>query len=1105
MEEAEENGLSAQTESSEKPRRYSEIFRGLDELELSFGNSTVDTFMTEAENSFTSPDPSPEEEILVNESFYSECHLMEERDAFQYSEDDADKMLAKCESGVESALLYAKLWAKYTKDLLSWMERRISAEIEFSKNMVRMAEATKSSISQEKFMPFQYVYTMALQHDIQHGQRTIDTRTSLQHNKYIQPLMLRKNELEKQRRDFKEQWQRELRKMNEALTALRKSKHMYHQRCEDLEKAKLQSAKAVEEQQSLSVSGANPGSASKQLEKRRRSKDEAQSKAQDAEIYYRNCVKEANVRREELEAVKVKIIKQLRKLIDRGDCILKEVSVNLFQMQQEQVEQVPLAFHSLHENIKPYEPGQQYLMFIQHLDKKVLPVETYVCEEFPTSSRRSSSTGKGQSVAMLIHRSSASSGDLASMADEDESKLMFRNAAGTRPTSSDSESIGASSESRSCDSPTPSPAHLGRKLPKATTLLMSPDDPDERDGHQLHDNDLADLINGGHGTLGCLKNISLSKAAQTHRFRKLRTPNKCRECDGLIVVNGTECEECSLACHRKCLESVAILCGHRKLQNKVSLFGVDFAQAPRETPDEVPFVIRTCTAEIESRALNVQGLYRVNGAKLRISKLRQSFENGRDLIDMSENSPHDITNVLTLYLRELPEPIILFSLFNDFMNFAKELQQACDEMKDSQARGIPVAPNKVAQLIQQAKALLQNLPASNYNALEHIIGHLHRVAEQSEENKMCSNNLGIIFGPTLIRPPPVEDTASMISLVNSVVDFLIVQHSQIFETGQGRRAWPLETTINRGRESPGMAKGRSNSSESLVLKRHSSEGYVSDKSSSNEALDDARDQRRASSGSSDMTAPGLVEVARVSEDSHSLNGQDSESDNSAEPHPRSTFSRQPGKYQRYGQAKTRPIIPKPSALPIITANLPAAAELESPGLPDGGAAAAAEAEWRVANSGRSSSPDSGTLRRSGGKHKRFEMTVGTARLVSKLQDRRRVESGEALAPQSGGTAPACAEGEKARNVTPEQPGDPETDGEQQVAPAAGGGGGMDRPGHLETEREQQAATAELNTNQSNNVWSEHVLQQHGEQRNVESMLHILRQRQSLKAREAHFV
>ncbi|XP_078091239.1 GEM-interacting protein isoform X2 [Mustelus asterias] len=1176
-------GLSAQVESDEKPRRYSEIFRGLDELEISFGNSTVDTFMTEAEYSFTSSDPSPEEETLMNEDFYLQARdrPTEEQDAFRNSgaetecllvhsrqcsneEHEADEMLVKCENGVDSALRYAKTWAKYTKDLLSWMERRISAEIEFSKTMIRMAETTKSSISQEKFMPFQYVYTMALQHDIQHGHWTISNRNLLQHNKYIQPLTTRKNELEKQRRDFKELWQREQRKMNEALTALRKSKQMYIQRCEDLEKAKLQNAKAVEEQHSLSVSGANPGSASKQLEKRRRSKDEAQLKAQDAEIQYRNCVVEANFRRKELEAMKGKIITQLHKLINQGDLILKQVSVNLFQMQEEQVKEVPIAFGSLQDNIKPYEPGQQYFKFIQNLDKKMQPMEIYEFEVTP--SRRSSPSGRRQSGPTLVHQSSASSSDLLGLTDEFENKLMFRNALGTKPALSDSESTGASSESRSFDSPMSSPAHFGRKLPKAPSLLMSPDDLEERDGHQLHDNDLADLNNDNHGTLGRFKNIALSKAAQTHRLRKLRAPNKCRECDGLIVVNGAECEECSLACHRKCLESVAIVCGHRKLQNKVSLFGVDFAQVPREIADEVPFVIRKCTAEIESRALCTQGLYRVNGSRLRISKLRQSFENGRDLIDMSENSPHDITNILTLYLRELPEPIVLYSLYNDFMNFAKELQQACEELKDSQAKGIPEVTNKMEQLVQQAKSLVQNLPASNYNTLEHIIGHLHRVADRHEENKMSSNNLGIIFGPTLIRRP-LEDTPSMISLVNSgyqaqVVDFLIMQHNQIFETGRGLKTWPLETMVNQVRESLGTAKGRSNSSESLVLKRHSSEGYVSDKSSSNEALDDARDQRRASSGSSDMTTAGLADAARTaSEDSHSLDGQDWESDGSAEPPLRCTFSRQPGKYQRYGQAKNRPNIPRPSALPIITANLPSApSESESSGTPEAGVAP--EVERRVASSSRSSSPDSGTLRRSGGKHKRFEMTVGTARLVSKLQDRRRVEGSEAVAPQSGVTSPACAGGEKASKVTPEQPGELETEREQHAAAAASHGADRpevleteqhaaaaandgadrpgvlqteqhaaavasdgadrpgvleteqhaaaasdapDRPGELETERLQLAATAQLNTNQSNNVWSEHVLGQHEERRDVEKMLDVLRQRRSLKAREAHFV
>eukprot|EP00061_Rhincodon_typus_P013611 g40092.t1 len=157
-------------------------------------------------------------------------------------------------------------------------------------------------------------------------------------------------------------------------------------------------------------------------------------------------------------------------------------------------------------------------------------------------------------------------------------------------------------------------------------------------------------------------------------------------------------------------------------------------------------------------------------------------------------------------------------LYNDFMNFAKELHQASEELKDSQAKGVSAPTDKVAQLIQQAKVLVQNLPVANYNALEHIIGHLHRVTEQCEENKMSSNNLGIIFGPTLIRLPANEDTASMISLVNSgyqaqVVDFLIMQYNQIFETRQDLKAWPSEVPANQEKAVLGTAKARSNSSE----------------------------------------------------------------------------------------------------------------------------------------------------------------------------------------------------------------------------------------------------------------------------------------------------
>lgn len=64
--------------------------------------------------------------------------------------------------------------------------------------------------------------------------------------------------------------------------------------------------------------------------------------------------------------------------------------------------------------------------------------------------------------------------------------------------------------------------------------------------------------------------------------------------------------QCYLACHKKCLETLAIQCGHKKLQGKLQLFGQDFTKASQSSSDGIPFIIKKCISEIEKRALKTK-------------------------------------------------------------------------------------------------------------------------------------------------------------------------------------------------------------------------------------------------------------------------------------------------------------------------------------------------------------------------------------------------------------------------------------------------------------------------------------------------------------------
>ncbi|XP_040187778.1 rho GTPase-activating protein 10 isoform X1 [Rana temporaria] len=173
-------------------------------------------------------------------------------------------------------------------------------------------------------------------------------------------------------------------------------------------------------------------------------------------------------------------------------------------------------------------------------------------------------------------------------------------------------------------------------------------------------------------------------------------------------------------------------------------------------------VIKNCINVIESRGINDQGLYRVVGTIFLICSFGDVKAGGDvDLSAAGEWEVKTITSALKLYLRSLPEPLMTYELHERFINPAKS--------------GSPESR------VNAIHFLVYQLPEKNREMLDLIIKHLAYVSSHAKKNLMTVANLGVVFGPTLMRPQE-ETVAGIMDLKfqNIVVEILIENHEKIF-------------------------------------------------------------------------------------------------------------------------------------------------------------------------------------------------------------------------------------------------------------------------------------------------------------------------------------
>uniref|UniRef100_A0A3Q4HVP2 Chimerin 2 n=1 Tax=Neolamprologus brichardi TaxID=32507 RepID=A0A3Q4HVP2_NEOBR len=155
-------------------------------------------------------------------------------------------------------------------------------------------------------------------------------------------------------------------------------------------------------------------------------------------------------------------------------------------------------------------------------------------------------------------------------------------------------------------------------------------------------------------------------------------------------------------------------------------------------------------------------LYRIT-AFTHIEDVRLAFDRDGEKADISASAYADINIIagaLKLYFRDLPIPVITFDLYSKFIQAAK-------------------LPNAESRLEAIHEGLLQ-LPPAHYETLRYLMAHLKRVTMFEKYNLMNAENLGIVFGPTLMQPPEQNALTTLNDMrQQKLVVQLIIEHEDV--------------------------------------------------------------------------------------------------------------------------------------------------------------------------------------------------------------------------------------------------------------------------------------------------------------------------------------
>ncbi|XP_051272865.1 rho GTPase-activating protein 17a isoform X4 [Dicentrarchus labrax] len=192
-------------------------------------------------------------------------------------------------------------------------------------------------------------------------------------------------------------------------------------------------------------------------------------------------------------------------------------------------------------------------------------------------------------------------------------------------------------------------------------------------------------------------------------------------------------------------------------------FGTGLDEHLKRSGREIALPLEACVMMLLETGMKEEGLFRIAAGASKLKKLKAALDCSTSQLEEFYSDPHAVAGALKSYLRELPEPLMSYQIYDEWIQ--------ASSVSDPDKR------------LQALWVVCDKLPKNNKTNLRYLVKFLSKLAQDSEVNKMTPSNIAIVLGPNLLWAKTEGSLAEMAAATSVHVVAIvepIIQHADWF-------------------------------------------------------------------------------------------------------------------------------------------------------------------------------------------------------------------------------------------------------------------------------------------------------------------------------------